>query len=331
MTASDSQLHDRGYRFLFQDPVLLQQLLTTCVDAPWVHDIDLSSIEPFSTAHIDKRLVRRDDDFVAKIRFRGRDAYLVILLEFQSTPDRFMALRLLTYQCLVWASILDLDPNIEYLPPVFPLVLYNGDQPWTAPLQVADLADPLAREHLAAYVPTYAFHLIDEHAFPKETLELAANFISVIFTVETAKAEELTERLDPAVHWLHSLAHAHLDSAQRVLDWIRIRLHQDNRRAGEIRIQDITAPEELESMLDRTIRDLKNIGRQEGRQEGWQAGRQEGEIGARRKTLLRLLRRRFGGVSAEIAARLEATSDIEKLDAWLDRVVTAQTIDDVGI
>ena len=152
------------------------------------------------------------------------------------------------------AAILDLDPEVEALPPIFPLVLYNGDQAWTAPLQIADLADPLAREHLAAYVPTYAFHLIDEHAFPQETLELAANFISVIFTVETAKAEELTERLDPAVRWLHSLAHTHLDSAQRVLDWIRIRFHQDNRRAGEIRIQDIATPEELESMLDRTIR-----------------------------------------------------------------------------
>jgi len=274
---SDAQLHDRGYRFLFQDPVLLGQLLTTCVDAPWVQEIDLTSIEPFSTSHIDKRLVRRDDDFVAKIRFRGRDAYLVILLEFQSTPDRFMALRLLTYQCLVWASLLDRDPDMEFLPPIFPLVLYNGDQDWAGPLQLADLADPLAREHLAAHVPAYAFHLIDEHAFSKDTLELASNFISIIFTVETARAQELLQQLSPLMQWLHSLTRDHPETAQRVLDWIRVRFHEDNRRAGEIQIQEIATPEELESMLDRTIRELKDMGRQEGRQEGLQEGLQEAQ------------------------------------------------------
>ena len=278
---SDAHLHDLGYRFLFADPVLLEQLLTTCVHTPWVRELDLSSIEPFPTTFIDRRLVRRDDDFVAKVRFRGHDAYLVILLEFQSSPDPFMALRLLTYQCLVWAAILERDEAIEHLPPVFPVVLYRGERPWDAPLQVADLVHPLAREHLSAYVPAYTYYLIDEHAFPERTAALAANFISVLFTLETARAEELQARLQPVAEWLHAMAESHPASVRRVLDWISARFHADNRRAGEVRPEDIAAPEELRSMLERTIQELKD----RSRQEGWQEGRREEQ----RRIALRLL------------------------------------------
>ena len=60
------------------------------------------------------------------------------LVEFQSTDDPLMALRIHTYTGLLYQELarngqLDADGR---LPAVLPLVLYNGDEPWVSPLQM---------------------------------------------------------------------------------------------------------------------------------------------------------------------------------------------------
>ena len=72
-------------------------------------------------------------------------------------------------------------------------------------------------------------------------------------------------------------------------------------------------------------------GIQKGIEKGIEKGREEGAIRSRHAILVRLLRSRFGEVPAEVAARIEATSDIATLDRWLDRLLDAESIADVGI
>ena len=57
----------------------------------------------------------------------------------------------------------------------------------------------------------------------------------------------------------------------------------------------------------------------------------EGRLETARETLARLLRRRFGEVPEETVAVIFATADLERLNGWLDLVVTAETIEEVGI
>jgi hypothetical protein len=59
--------------------------------------------------------------------------------------------------------------------------------------------------------------------------------------------------------------------------------------------------------------------------------KEEGALKKSQETLLRLLKRRFGDVPAAVSATIRATDDPEQLDEWLDQVVTAATLDDVGI
>ena len=51
----------------------------------------------------------------------------------------------------------------------------------------------------------------------------------------------------------------------------------------------------------------------------------------RRQTLIRLLRRRFGDIPPEVVSAVEATDNVDQLDNWLDRLVTARTLDELGI
>jgi len=70
---------------------------------------------------------------------------------------------------------------------------------------------------------------------------------------------------------------------------------------------------------------------EKGRTEGRAEGRTEAAVGTRQQTLVRQLRRRFGDVPAEVVNTVQATSDVDQLDDWLDRLVTADTLDELEI
>ena len=81
------------------------------------------------------------------------------------------------------------------------------------------------------------------------------------------------------------------------------------------------------SMADVLIERGRIEGLAEGRTEGLAEGRTEG----RQLALVRLLRRRFGDVPAEIVAAVESTTEADQLDQWLDRAVTADSLDELRI
>ena len=69
---------------------------------------------------------------------------------------------------------------------------------------------------------------------------------------------------------------------------------------------------------------LERRGKQEGMQEGMQVGEKKGEF----KVLQRQLENRFGKLPAQYRKRLEA-ADSETLLRWSERVLTAQSIEEV--
>ena len=60
-------------------------------------------------------------------------------------------------------------------------------------------------------------------------------------------------------------------------------------------------------------------------------GKRKAGVQTRQQTLVRLLRRRFGEVPAGVVSAVEATTDVDQLDTWLDRLVTASTLDELEI
>ena len=88
----------------------------------------------------------------------------------------------------------------------------------------------------------------------------------------------------------------------------------------------------MEGIVQRARNEGIQQGRFEGRVEGIQQGRvegvQQGRVEGERAVLQRLLRRRFGASSAEVAARLRRAS-AEELETWADNVLDAQSLDEV--
>src|SRR5437764_7998152 len=136
--------HDGSYKLLFSHRQMVAELLRDFVHEPWVEDLDFRTLEPVKASFISDSLRERHSDMIWRLRWQGGERdwfYVYLLLEFQSTPDPFMAVRLLSYVALLLDSLAR-SPGVNPargLPPVFPLVLYNGKRPWKAPTDLASL------------------------------------------------------------------------------------------------------------------------------------------------------------------------------------------------
>jgi len=73
---------------------------------------------------------------------------------------------------------------------------------------------------------------------------------------------------------------------------------------------------------------IKDKGREEGRMEGRREGRQEGRQEGEAQLFMRLLALKFGHIP-EDKQRLIESADSQKLRQWSERILTAQSLDEV--
>src|SRR6185369_6396166 len=179
-------LHDLSYRLLFSEPRLVEELIRGFFKESWIERLDFTTLERMSAVYVTDDLQAREGDMVWKLRFDdGRPVYICLLLEFQSTPDRYMAIRMMGYDALFYQELIkrgELLPGGK-LPLVIPIVLYNGKTPWWPALDVADLiesVDPEADE----FSPHCKYRVIDERRYPLAELERLWNVAAVLFWLE---------------------------------------------------------------------------------------------------------------------------------------------------
>jgi predicted transposase YdaD len=118
--------HDNGYKALFSHPEMVADLIRGFVHEDWVRDLDFATLERVEGRFVTARLQRRESDVVWRVRWGAdRWLYVYLLLEFQSTVDPFMALRVMVYVGLLYQQLIRHRqiPEPGRLPPVLPLVL----------------------------------------------------------------------------------------------------------------------------------------------------------------------------------------------------------------
>ena len=126
----------------------------------WIDRIDFDTLQPMATETVDEAFRSRFNDMVWRLRFRdrGQDAewlYVIVMLEFPSTVDWLMALRVQSYTVRIYESIPFVkSPNsATRLPPVLAIVVYNGRRPWRAARRLSDVPPALASDRIANPLP----------------------------------------------------------------------------------------------------------------------------------------------------------------------------------
>lgn len=320
--------HDSSYKFLFSTPELVRDLILGFVPDEWLHSLDYNTLEKVPGSYVSEDLRNRADDIVWRVKVGDEWIYLYLLIEFQSSVDKYMALRMMVYGGLLYQDLIKRGEVLAdgRLPPILPIVLYNGSSRWSAVTDVFDLIPPVPGL-VEQFKPSLKYLLIDENAYSDNELASLRNLVAAVFRIEhPATPASISELLGLLNGWLIDRP----DLRRMLAIWVRATLM----RKPEYRIllPQVDDLQELNIMLAERLEewahDYEAKGMQQGMQQGIRQGMQQGRHQGESLALQRLLAKRFGQLPSNMATRLAAAS-VEEIETWFDRAIEARDLAEV--
>ena len=239
------------------------------------------------------------------------------------------------------------------LPPVLPIVLYNGEAPWRPATEMRDLiAKPSAV--LAPYQPSQRHVVLDERRVTAEELKLHGLTLAMTQLEQSGSVADLAH----VARRLTALLSAGERELRRTFaDWLRVlerRLGSGERTwqpTDDLSLEDMTVSleERVAEWPKPYIRQGISLGREEGREEGISLGREEGislgreqgislgreqgislgreqGIEHERQMLRRMASVRFGAaIGDRLAAAIGAEADPQRLMDVAEAIVRCTT------
>ncbi|CAM3612140.1 Putative transposase, YhgA-like [Halomonas lysinitropha] len=250
--------------------------------------------------------------------------FLYILLEFQSSVDHTMPIRLMHYVACFYDHLLKISETTpgKGLPPILPIVLYNGSRRWTVQQDIYAMVKPEPPSFLRVYQPHLRYYLIDEGRYTDEQLGLLQTPLSGVFSVENAGKswEALQQAVDRIVAIIQ--ADPHKERTDRIITrWIK--RHLQWLGAG-VNLDQLNSLVEDKDMLAENLENLVKKERLEGRQEG----RLEGRLEEARDVVRTQLSFKFGEVPGWVEEQL-AQADHDQLKGWMRDVLFAGSLEDM--
>ncbi len=356
------QSHDQAYKQLFSNPELVRDLLRDVVRQDWVELVDFSTLERSNASYVSKKLQSRHSDLLwsaqlkpapgAKPNAQPERLYIYLLLEFQSSVDRHMAARLMTYMGLLYEDLIKTHKHYRCgkakLPAVLPLVLYNGAKPWRAAQNLSDLIAP-THPSLEPYRPRLHYFTLDVHHTPSlKNLSPSSHIATVVrFEHCTQAAEVAALSGHVAQAWPQSPDHHNLELERSWINWIGQYIMARNlpkiddpthsqTHAQLVNLAHAKTFTEFHDMAHKNVQiwadNLRNegilagkiLGELKGKAEGEARGKAEGKAEA----LRRLIVRKFGSIAPVFEQRITQAT-LEQLDAWFDAGLDATNIEAV--
>ncbi|MYE16851.1 MAG: Rpn family recombination-promoting nuclease/putative transposase, partial [Gemmatimonadetes bacterium] len=310
--------HDETYKLIFSQRAAIEELVRNFVGEGVADELDFDTLEALPTDRISGGLALRRVDLLWKIRFREGWLYLLILLEFQSESDHFMALRILTYICLTYEELVrrrELRAG-DSLPPVLPVTVYNGRPRWRAPTDISELIG-LVPPPLSRYLPKARHLLLDLQRIG----ERDPSPMDLVTSLGRAEGEPSPENLRKVIRDLvrrfPGSEFAELRSA--LSTWLAGAAEAWQIPEEEVaRIQTLT---EDDTMWER-VSEMRDQVHRDGVRKGLEQGLEQGRRAEGRALVGRLATRKFGAETAERLSRVvEDIADPERFAEIADAII----------
>ncbi|MBF0179160.1 MAG: Rpn family recombination-promoting nuclease/putative transposase [Magnetococcales bacterium] len=318
---------DSLYHRFFAHPEMVADLLRAFLDPAMLGELDLEHLRRHNTKFTARKGERRRSDVVWEIpTHQGGSIFVLLLLEFQSEVVEWMALRIDVYVGLLYQQLVSERKlkEADGLPPVLPIVLFNGKPRWNAATSLRDLIRLPTASSLWRFQPDMRYYLIDEGAYLEEVLEGSPYLTAILFRMEhPGNLEVMVRAARDVTAWFAK----HPDGPPVK------QLFHELLLAGLTRLQADPLPAIPDDLQEVVIMLTAHI-------EQWakdyekkaldyeQKGRLDGERKGGMEILLDLLQDRFGSVPDWVRSKL-VEADLNTLKSWSRRIFEAEKIEHI--
>lgn len=273
--------HDNAYKFLFQNKRIFLQLLHSFVKEDFVKNVKEDDLSLADKTFVSEDMLDRESDLLYKVNINGRETYIYILIEFQSTPDKAIPVRMFQYILLLYDQLLK-NSKRGLLPNVFPLLLYNGSKNWDVPRNIRDIIDTNIPEK---FIPSFEYFALILNKVPDTYLDNLSNLIAAVIRMENAGNEKkLRIAIDRIVMYIR------YEDPSDIRDYFIWLKHMFQNDLKEIRVDTIHDIMEVKPMLAELVEKIekKNLkeGERRGEIRGEKRGEKRGEIRGEKKAKL---------------------------------------------
>jgi predicted transposase/invertase (TIGR01784 family) len=195
-----NNIHDKGYKDLYSNKEIFIDLVKEMLKAPWAKNLTVENLILVNKSYISSDYEEKESDIVYKAIIGDKEVIFYVLLEFQSTVDYRMPIRLFFYISEILREYAKNDnqkandKNIK-IPAVIPIVLYNGKKAWDAPQRFREIVS--GSELFGNSIIDFEYSIFDvNNKYTKEDLIKNKNITSAIFLLDQKiDAEEFIERI----------------------------------------------------------------------------------------------------------------------------------------
>ena len=282
--------HDKFFKEIFGKPELAADFVRHYLPQSIVNSLDLTSLEVQKESFLDEELEESFADLIYRVRLQNSQetAFVCLLFEHKSSPDKWVALQILTYLVKFWERLK--TQKAKSLPLIFPVLFYHGEAKWNYSPSFSALFDQRdltqdALEDWQQYSPNFSYYLCDLSALEDSEIRGEAVIRATLLMMKNI------HRLHEAPHLLNIWSAFSKVTNQSAIQYIRVMLKYASSANNTL-----TKGEVLHSIKQVFTKRGEKIMApfvQEWRQEGIEIGEQRGV----QSLTLRQLEKRVGRIT----------------------------------
>ena len=323
--------HDSFFYSVFSQKDNVRDLVLSALPDRIIRLLDLEDIEVSRESFVDRKLISLQSDILIKTRLRKSPVLIYILVEHKSHPYRWTVFQLLKYMVRIWEKEITLNSKQKKLPPIIPLIFYHGRRKWKFPL---DFSSYFTRQdEFKSYIPDFKPLMLNlQHLDDKEIR--GGIFYQAALKAFKYGAGNLGLHFGEILRSLLDLP----DNEERkafisVLFGYIISVGSETTEKDiyeDLRSKDLREVREVYMTIAERLRERGMVeGKRRGKLEGIHEGKLEGEILDKQHVLLRLLEKKFGSIDETEKEKVMNTRDRDRLDRAIDRLLDANSIEEV--
>jgi predicted transposase/invertase (TIGR01784 family) len=299
--------HDRFFKTIMADENNVRLFVKEFLPHDISKEITLEKMKLLPTEKL-RRYRKYHMDLAVECEIGQKKGQLYFIFEHKSYPNRKVLLQILGYMYALWD---EQERTSKPLTPIIPVVIYHGMHPWNIPTAFLSQFEGL-KEPIKRYMPEFEYALVDLTTLSDEEIRKRAKdnaFLAESLRVMKYAPVQNIERIKATAGIIISP-----EQKMIIIEYLFQVLDVEEEAMYEI-AQKIGGEEVMPSLAEKLEK--------RGEKRGELKGKEIGKIEAKRSTLIRQLKRKFGLTPAE-EEKVRSVTDEAKLETALDAILDAK-------